>query len=183
MNIKTEGVHICTYYAPSLISSTSSEITRYIDKVISTKIPPKKEDQDLHFLVKRLQIHHHTSSCKKHNACRFGFPKTLSTETKILSNINITNQASKGHFYQTKRSADDLYVNAYNPSLLKRWRANMDIQMVSGVHGLAYYVCSYIAKAEPDDLKHALNKVFEDINSNLQQYTIKKQMYIIEIVF
>ena len=33
----------------------------------------------------------------------------------------------------------------------------------------AYYVCSYIAKAEPDDLKHALGKIYQDINSNLQQ--------------
>lgn len=51
--------------------------------------------------------------------------------------------------------------------------------MVSGVHGLAYYVCSYIAKAEPDDLKYALGRIYEDINCNLQQYTLKKQMHLI----
>lgn len=55
----------------------------------------------------------------------------------------------------------------------------MDLQMVSGVHGLAYYVCSYIAKAEPGDLKQALSKVFEDISSHSEQYSLKKQKHLI----
>ena len=55
----------------------------------------------------------------------------------------------------------------------------MDLQMVSGVHGLAYYVCSYIAKAEPDDLKQALSKVFKDISSHSEQYSLKKQMHLV----
>ena len=32
----------------------------------------------------------------------------------------------------------------------------MDIQLVCSANGLAYYVCSYIAKAERDDLKDEL---------------------------
>jgi len=165
--------------APTLISSTSAEITRYIDKVICTTLPSEENEPDLYTLVQRLQIHHHTNSCKRNNACRFGFPKSPSTETRLVSNVNITNPSNRGHFYNTKRSINDQYVNAYNPTLLKRWRANMDIQMVSGGHGLAYYVCSYIAKAEPDDLKYALGRIYEDINCNLQQYTLKKQMHLI----
>ena len=55
----------------------------------------------------------------------------------------------------------------------------MDLQVVSGVHGLAYYACSYIAKAEPDDLKQALSKVFEDISSHSEQYSLKKQMHLV----
>ncbi|CAC5405283.1 unnamed protein product [Mytilus coruscus] len=139
----------------------------------------EEKEPDLYFLVNRLQIHHHTNSCKRNNACRFGFPKLPSTQTKILANVNITSPSNQGHFYQTKRSLNYQYVNAYNPDLLMKWRANMDIQMVSGVHGLAYYACSYIAKAEPDDLKHALSKIYEDINSSLHQYTAKKQMHLI----
>ncbi len=55
----------------------------------------------------------------------------------------------------------------------------MDIQMVSSSHGLAYYVCSYIAKAEPDDLKEALSKVIHNFSSQPQAYSLKRQMYII----
>lgn len=67
-------------HAPTLISSTSSEITQYIDKVICTTIPSEEKEPDLYFLVHRLQIQHHTNSCKRNNACRFGFPKLLSTQ-------------------------------------------------------------------------------------------------------
>ena len=31
-------------------------------------------------------------------------------------------------------------VNAYNPYILKAWRANMDIQMIRSVYGVALYV-------------------------------------------
>ena len=129
--------------APTLFHCSASEITKYIDSVISTTLPSKESDPILHSLVQRLQIHRHTNSCKRGNTYRFGFPKSPTTQTKLLSNVNIT--TSRGHFYETERSSNDIFVNAYNPILLKRWRANMDIQMVSGVHGLAYYVCSYVA--------------------------------------
>lgn len=55
----------------------------------------------------------------------------------------------------------------------------MDIQMVSGSSGLAYYVCSYIAKAEPDDLKEALSQVIHKISLQPQGYSMKKQLYLI----
>lgn len=44
-------------------------------------------------------------------------------------------------------------VNAYNPGILLHWQANMDIQMVDGLLGIAYYICSYVCKAEPKILK------------------------------
>lgn len=69
--------------------------------------------------MQRLQIHHHTNSCKRNNACRFGFRKSPSIETRLVSNVNITNPSNRGHFYNTKRSINDQYVNAYNPTLLK----------------------------------------------------------------
>lgn len=31
-------------------------------------------------------------------------------------------------------------VNAYNPCILLHWQANMDIQMVDGPLGIAYYM-------------------------------------------
>lgn len=52
-------------------------------------------------------------------------------------------------------------VNAYNPTVhvFRDWQANMDIHLVGGVYGVACYICSYICKAEPDTLKHALPKL------------------------
>ena len=59
----------------------------------------------------------------------------------------------KVKLYETSRGEGE---SAYNPYLLKRLRANMYVQSVSSSNGLAYYVCSYIAKAEPDDLRETL---------------------------
>ena len=110
----------------------------------------------MHYLVKRLQIHKHTKSCTRNKVCRFGFPRPETEKTLILNNVDITDPHLRGRFYETKRTEQEQYVNANNPYLLRKWSANMDIQLVCSANDLAYYVCSYIAKAERDDLKDAL---------------------------
>ena len=72
----------------------------------------------------------------------------------------------KVKLYETSRGEGD---SAYNPYLLKRLRAHMDIQSVSNANGLAYYVCSYIAKAEPDDLREALSNVIPSFRAQIMQ--------------
>ena len=109
----------------------------------------------------------------------FGFPRSVTPVTKIISNDDFTHPRRRGHFYETKRLASDQNINAYNPTLLKRWRANMDIQMVSGGAGLAYYVCNCIAKAEPDDLKQALSKTFQYINCQSCPFSLRKQLHLV----
>ena len=164
--------------APNLISNSSNDIIQFIDSIIKSTIPSEDEDKELHDLVPRLQIHHHTSTCKKrrYSGCRFGFPRPSTSKTHLLQNVNSTNPSNRGRFYETIRKEKDIYVNPYNDVILRRWRANMDIQMVSSSHGLAYYVCTYIAKAEPDDLKEALLKVFNNISSQPQAYSLRKQI-------
>ncbi|CAG2244844.1 unnamed protein product [Mytilus edulis] len=39
----------------------------------------------------------------------------------------------------------------------------MDIQMISGVYGIACYICSYICKSEPDTLKNALSDLLSSL--------------------
>lgn len=56
-------------------------------------------------------------------------------------------------------------VNAYNPCILLHWQANMDIQMVGGPLGIAYYICSYVCKAEPNILKNALAQTPSNMNT------------------
>ncbi len=41
--------------------------------------------------------------------------------------MNVKTNKKKGVFYETVRSAQDIHINAYNPSLLKKWRANMEV--------------------------------------------------------
>ncbi|WAR10125.1 hypothetical protein MAR_035201, partial [Mya arenaria] len=103
--------------------------------------------------------------------CRFGFPKKQCSKTCILTHFHATK--NKGQFYQTYRPADSCNINAYNPSILLHWRANMDIQIINDANGAAYYVCHYLCKSEPDELKLALanliNTVFKQ-NPNLTSF-------------
>lgn len=146
----------------------------YIDQYISTQIPDK-HDSNLYSLVTRLQTHRHTACCQKPNqptSCRFHFPKHPSDTTKLVSNSSVTSGFT---FYETKRSTSDIWINAYNPTLLRIWQANMDIQLVCSTYGVAYYVCMYISKSEPQGLKDILNKVCTDLPANsTTQHTLAK---------
>ena len=47
-----------------------------------------------------------------------------------------------------KRTPSEIRVNAYNPALIRAWRANMDIQFVTNVYACAMYIASYVTKAQ-----------------------------------
>ena len=111
--------------------------------------------------------------------CRFGFPRPETEKTLILNNVDITDPHLRGRFYETKRTEQEQYVNANNPYLLRKWSANMDIQLVCSTNGLAYYVCSYIAKAERDDLKDALYATIVNIQNKESEISPRKPTHLI----
>nr|XP_022308223.1 uncharacterized protein LOC111114232 [Crassostrea virginica] len=47
-----------------------------------------------------------------------------------------------------RRNPDELWINQYNPCLLKCWDANMDIQFVLDPFSCIVYIVSYISKSE-----------------------------------
>lgn len=65
-------------------------------------------------------------------------------------------------------------VSAYNADILLHWRANMDIQMIGGPYGVAYYVCSCICKAEPEKLKLAISNFLRQISDSSDTLTRSK---------
>lgn len=54
-------------------------------------------------------------------------------------------------------------INPYNPVIVRHWRANVDNQMICNAEGAAYYVCSYICKSKPDELKTALGNLIHQV--------------------
>lgn len=138
----------------------------FIDKYVSTTIPDES-DLDLRTLVETLQTHHHTKTClKKYNRCRFDFPKPPTAVTRIKTNAD---EGNPSRFYVTKRTPSDCMINAYNSDILKIWRANMDIQLIQGVYGVAMYICTYICKSEPQGLKLAITKALDALPENSSQ--------------
>ena len=72
-----------------------------------------------------------------------------------------------------KRTPNEIRVNAYNPAVIKAWRANMDIQFVTNVYACAVYIASYVTKSQrgmSELLRKAADEaVLNDGNSIRQQ--------------
>jgi hypothetical protein len=142
---------------PNVVNSENmQDIVDYIDKVVSVQIPPVDSEPELNSLVTKLQLHTHSKYCQpnERSRCRFKFPKRPCSATKVHTHIDFVR--SRGQYYEVKRTLADSYINSYNPALLRHFRSNMDIQIVNNAESVAYYICSYICKSEPDDLKLAL---------------------------
>lgn len=79
----------------------------------------------------------------------------------------------KESFMKQKKNSNECMINSYNSIILRHWRANMDIQVICNAEGAAYYVCSYICKSEPDELKSALGNLIHQVfkeNPNIPRY-------------
>ena len=70
-----------------------------------------------------------------------------------------------------KRSPNELRINNYNPTCLRAWMANMDIQYVLDVYACTMYIVSYISKAQKgmsELLRKAVAEAKEG-NTNIKQ--------------
>ena len=67
--------------APKYSVDDDHDVCAFIDQYISCAVP--SEDGKLKELVQLLQQHKHSSYCKRHNSCRFSFPKPPSPNTLI----------------------------------------------------------------------------------------------------
>ena len=67
--------------APKYEVNDDSDVCAFIDQYISCAIP--SEEGKLKELVQLLQQHKHSSYCKRHNHCRFSFPKPPTPNTLI----------------------------------------------------------------------------------------------------
>ena len=70
-----------------------------------------------------------------------------------------------------KRSPNELRIINYNPTCLRAWRANMDIQYVLDVYACAMYIVSYISKAQKG-MSELLRKAVQEAkegNTNIKQ--------------
>ena len=128
-------------------------------------MPNTGEDDELRSLVLRLQKHSHTHTCRKDGRyrCRFDYPKNASDTTHLKRNIDVGNKA---RFYVLRRAQGAEMINPYNPSLLRAWGANMDIQMVGSVYGAAEYVCHYMCKDEPQQLRQLIATNLDKLPQN-----------------
>ena len=79
-------------------------LQKFIDKFISCSL----EDPNVSGIVKEVQIHHHTQTCRKYGSkCRFGYPKFPSEETIIAQPLDPDNFPSEEHFKDHEKRLQD----------------------------------------------------------------------------
>ncbi|XP_041482326.1 uncharacterized protein LOC121429412 [Lytechinus variegatus] len=61
---------------------------------------------------------------------------------------NAHNEIASQESIIIKRNPADVWINQFNPDLLRAWNANMDLQYVTNAYACVVYIVSYMSKAE-----------------------------------
>lgn len=166
-------------------SFDTDEGLKLIDDVVSCHLPSENEDSELHNIVNRNQMHQHRSTCYKNNniSCRFGFPRSASERTRVISTNSNEFIRNCGRICILKRRAEDNMVNNYCSTILTLWDGNMDIQPCGSNESIAHYIAKYIAKSEPTNLNESVAQAIRNIRreeSNVSRQLFKACMRIIK---
>ena len=72
--------------APKIDENEDSEVIEFIDKCVTCVLPDETKYPEMSNLVKKVQTHHHATTCrkKKNVVCRFNAPCAPSDKTRIV---------------------------------------------------------------------------------------------------
>ena len=106
------------------------------------------DDIDLANLVENLQSHKCKKEyCEKRGECRFGYPK--------LNNIEGQFKKIRGNWtFEPARNSPRTVP--YNTLILKYWRSNIDVTVVSSTEVLITYITKYITKSDQSSLMQTM---------------------------
>ena len=76
----------------------------------------------------------------------------------------------KARSYIVERKPNETNINNYNPTILKAWQANMDLQPVLDTYACIMYIVSYVTKSERSmgELLRAAKKDSENLDIKIQ---------------
>ena len=92
------------------------------------------------------------------------------------------NTSKRGNTVVLKRKPTEMNINNYNPSILKAWKANMDIQYILDAYACVMYVTSYMMKSERamgELLRHVSKECSgEDIRTQLRKLGTRRLLFV-----
>ena len=102
------------------------------------------KEKDLYNLVNQLQQHScREDYCQLDGECRFSYPKPNCDIGKF------DYIANDWHFFPKRNSPVTV---PYNPDILRTWRSNIDLTVISSTDILTNYVTKYVTKSNQSDL-------------------------------
>ena len=120
--------------APRVDVDSDESVVRFIDRHISGAMPTEGEDvRYMRCLVKKFQLHKHSTYCRKHHICRFGFPQAISPHTLIAREWPDEENRSEKHkeavdvLHRVLQVIDEEDDNATLDVLLERASVSQDV--------------------------------------------------------
>jgi len=124
-------------------------------------------------LVDAVQRHRHNISyCIKDGKCLFGFPRQLSSTSRlVVKGIYGKRGSNKGNIARMTIDfvfkSNDAWLNSHSKFALLAWSANLDMSVIVDRDSVVRYITKYCLKVErPSD---ALSKIVRDTVQNQQQ--------------
>ena len=81
------------------------------------------------------------------------------------------NTSKRGHTLVLRRAPQEMNINSYNPSILRAWKANMDIQYILDAYACVMYVTSYMMKSE-----RAMGELLKHVTKESSGLDIRSQL-------
>ena len=116
-NRGTERMHAPIHVAdaPKIEVNQYNEVLAFIDNYITCALPDETKYPEISNLVKEVQTHYHTTTCRKKKGmvCRFNAPWVSSDETRIVRSEENMNEAKVN---QSKKPIDKVlsYIGTIN---------------------------------------------------------------------
>ena len=142
----------------------TEEGIRYVESQVSCA--SRTGDPEFDKKVSHLETHKCGKRCRKRGKpCCFNFPRLASKRTSFLSEEDLLTKKDT-RFMTLKRAEGDEMINYYHAEILKIWDAHMDLQVIGYTRAFALYVCKYLSKSEPDEIKSIIHSAVEKANLN-----------------
>ena len=107
------AIHIID--APKIDVDEDKVVANFTDKYITCALPDKNEYPELHQIVKKVQTHHHTTTCRKKRGvtCRFNAPWPPSDRTIIVRGTDFTKDKQR----ESKKILDKVLAKLNRPEI------------------------------------------------------------------
>ena len=121
--------------SPKLDQDPDEEVCSFIDRYVWCHIP--ENDEDLADLVRRVQRHKHSSTCRRKGQCRFHYPRPPSPYTLIAGECDPEDQCSPEEYSEAQHALTEVH-KVFNSSEVSDDSTLEDVLEVAGT--MAAYV-------------------------------------------